>query len=441
MSLAENLLNSLSEENEISTMIANVNEEEHIIVNGNRTIIVPNSLKTIATTGERNVETVTFDCVRYWDGHDLSTFSIYLNYTLPNGVDGTYNAKDIKVYDEYYSFDWTIDETFTKKEGKIKISLLAKVVEDNIILQQWGSFINEDITVAPTLPVSIVEDPELDATEAKNNAERAALSASEARIYAEIAEKAAKKSEESASQVLPKVTSNDDGKILVVEDGEWAVDFPPTGSGTDANLAAIVSNHESRIKALENTISDALYKEIAITSFTNNKATVEIGSVVTAVTFSWTLNKTPEVISLNNISQTASASGGTTLSGLNLTSNTTYTLQALDEKGTMATATTSINFFNGIYHGVGATFDNFAFTKTLSDTKGRTFTVTAGEGQYIWYAVPSRLGTCSFNVGGFDGGFSLVDITSVTNSSGYSEEYYIYRSDNANLGDTTVKVS
>lgn len=80
-------------------------------------------------------------------------------------------------------------------------------------------------------------------------------------------------------------------------------------------------------------------------------------------------------------------------------------------------------------------------SKALQSNKAKTFDVTTGSGQYIWYAIPSRYGTPSFNVGGFDGGFSKVSTVSYTNPSGYTENYDVYRSDNANLGKKTVKVS
>ena len=55
-----------------------------------------------------------------------------------------------------------------------------------------------------------------------------------------------------------------------------------------------------------------------------------------------------------------------------------------------------------------------------------------------FYAVPTRYGDVSFNVGGFDGGYSKVATIEFTNASGYKENYDIYKSDNANLGNTTV---
>jgi hypothetical protein len=78
----------------------------------------------------------------------------------------------------------------------------------------------------------------------------------------------------------------------------------------------------------------------------------------------------------------------------------------------------------------------------LQNSKTYTFSINAGSGEYVYYAYPSRLGTATFTVGGFANGFSTIPSTlSVTNSNGYSENYYIYRSSNANLGSNTVVVT
>ena len=54
--------------------------------------------------------------------------------------------------------------------------------------------------------------------------------------------------------------------------------------------------------------------------------------------------------------------------------------------------------------------------------------------------VPTRFGVPKFTVGGFEGGFSLVATIDFTNSSNYTEPYNIYKSENSNLGNTTVNV-
>ena len=124
-----------------------------------------------------------------------------------------------------------------------------------------------------------------------------------------------------------------------------------------------------------------------------------------------------------------------------------WKLVATDEKGKTSEKTTSITFLNNVYYGVAprTEFYNSNFvtenlTKELRSNAKSSFTVTANEGQYIYYCQPTRMGECSFKVGGFDGGFTSFGTIEVRNGSGYKEDYYVYRSDNTNLGQTTVTV-
>lgn len=210
---------------------------------------------------------------------------------------------------------------------------------------------------------------------------------------------------------------------------------------TDGLMSA---SDKASLETMKGQIADLLYEPIAISSFTNNVNTVEIGSTVDTVTLSWKTNKTPLTLTLDGVALDA-ASTSHMLTGLGLVGNKSFTLKAADERGAAASRTTSVTFQNGVFYGVG-TAEAIAsgvssLKKVLSDSKARTFTVTAGEGEYIWYILPKRLGNCSFKVGGFDGGFSLHGTMGVTNESGYTEDYSVYRSDNASLGQTTVTVS
>ena len=64
--------------------------------------------------------------------------------------------------------------------------------------------------------------------------------------------------------------------------------------------------------------------------------------------------------------------------------------------------------------------------------------ITAGASDYLWFCFPTRLGTVTFYVGGFEGGFESPTTVAVTNAGGFTENYYCYRSTNTNLGATTV---
>jgi hypothetical protein len=208
-----------------------------------------------------------------------------------------------------------------------------------------------------------------------------------------------------------------------------------------------VSVSEERLQALEKNVADLMYEPITITSFKCSPSVAERGEK--AVTggvetlLSWTLNKKPERLRLN----------GTVLDSESLGSfgkvrvDTTWTLEATDDRGATDSKTTSITFVNAAYYGaaelsgpMGSAFI-LSLTKKLTDTRKRTITADAAAGQHIWYAVPVRLGACTFKVGGFAGGFDLVATVDFTNIYGYTEPYYIYRSSQTGLGETTVEVS
>ena len=195
-----------------------------------------------------------------------------------------------------------------------------------------------------------------------------------------------------------------------------------------------------------------LYKKIDITSFTNSVGNVEKGSEVSSAVFSWAINKTPTALTLKkgteNYSVQVSDSSKTLAFNPALTANSTFTLTATDSRSASDSLNSSINFLNGRYWGIGTvtSADNvnndfvLGLTKELASSRVKTFTVMAGAGQYIYYAIPSAFGTPSFFVGGFEGGFDLLKTFEFQNSKGYTESYNVYKSTNANLGNTTVEV-
>lgn len=215
--------------------------------------------------------------------------------------------------------------------------------------------------------------------------------------------------------------------------------FSNEGQAPDAKLTG------ERFTNIEKQIADILYEPITIKSFTNDVNTKEIGSYVKSIAFNWSFNKTPKTVKLDGVGMLPEFTGYSK-TGLNITENTTFTLEATDERDTVVTKTTSITFLNGIYYGIAAmpeALDSafvLSLTKNLRSTKHSSFTVNAYAGEYIYYCLPKRLGECSFSVGGFTGGFFLADTIAFTNASGYTEEYYIYRSDSAGLGKTTVNI-
>ena len=242
-------------------------------------------------------------------------------------------------------------------------------------------------------------------------------------------------------------TGGDTPTIEIGENGNWWINGVDTGCpSVSTEVTERLDNLQEAVDDLTDVVGDLSYEPIEITSFGHNAGVKEIGSTATSVTLSWALNKDPESQDIDGTPMSLDARQYT-IGTANLTGNKTYKLTVTDERGTSVSRTTTVTFLNGIYYGVGAVNadnTNNAFiqslTKVLSDTRVRDFTATANTGEYIFYCIPSRLGTPTFFVGGFEGGFDLLKNIAYTNPSGYEEDYAVYRSVQTGLGKTTVNV-
>lgn len=151
---AEELLNSLTED-QIAAYTADPASEEHIIVGADRIITVPDSLKRIAVQFDHNIETVTFDCPRYWDGHDMSKMAIYINYMRQDNVRGSYAATNVTIDetdDKIMHFDWTISGNVTEVKGNISFLICIKKTDDEgLETNHWNSELNQEMGVSQGL--------------------------------------------------------------------------------------------------------------------------------------------------------------------------------------------------------------------------------------------------------------------------------------------------
>ena len=204
----------------------------------------------------------------------------------------------------------------------------------------------------------------------------------------------------------------------------------------------VSDDHEGRLRTIESALDELMYKPITA-SLSLSRTLAEMGEIVTGLRATWSYNKSPTTQSFNGVTLANTVRSYDITD--TVTTNKSYTLRASDGKTTISPSV-GINFYNGKYYGATAipsTYDsNFILTLTKKLVNGRTgnFTVNCGAGQYIFFAIPARFGSPSFYVGGFEGGFGLVATISFTNSFGYKEDYNIYKSENGNLGNTTVEV-
>lgn len=150
MSLAEDLLNSLPEDQPAVTS-ADPATEPHIVINADKTITVPEELKRILVQHEHNIETVTFDCPRYWDGHDLSQMGLRIIFQRSDGHKEPHPVENLRIDesdDRMIHFDWTISGNTTFTSGNVKITVCAKLTNaEGVSEREWHTIPNQDLFV------------------------------------------------------------------------------------------------------------------------------------------------------------------------------------------------------------------------------------------------------------------------------------------------------
>lgn len=235
-----------------------------------------------------------------------------------------------------------------------------------------------------------------------------------------------------------------DQKILqysVSKDKVEYVDKPTGGEGgaSTAHDVSYTNTIDSSISNVEDALNKLLYVAIS-GSIYNNVGTVEKGTIVSSVTLSWSYNKTPT-------SQSLSTSGTPAIPALNIsdrsyvytnpiTSNKTFSLSYSDGK-TSPTTSTSVNFLNKRYYGVSSKTDvssQSALSLLVGDLSGELSSSRAqsrtlsGNNQYMYFMYPASFGLATFKVNGLQNTAWELSSVSFTNSKGYTENYYIYRS-------------
>jgi hypothetical protein len=151
MSQASELLNNT----ENQRIAASLGPEPHIVVGADRFITVPSVLKRLAVQGDHNIETVIFDCPRYWDDLDLYSMTVYVNYMLADGTPGSFRVENKNLDDidaNIFHFTWTISGNVTKINGKIRFLVCAKNVNEyGEIVNHWNSELNEEAYISKGL--------------------------------------------------------------------------------------------------------------------------------------------------------------------------------------------------------------------------------------------------------------------------------------------------
>lgn len=115
---------------------------QFIIDNDLRSIAVPERGIVAGVRGDKNVNRINFQMVRYYNGFDMSTFNIRVNYITPEGVPNYYEVTDSIAEGDMLYFTWLVDSDVTEVVGDISFVVHLFKIENEKVTQSYYTSIN-----------------------------------------------------------------------------------------------------------------------------------------------------------------------------------------------------------------------------------------------------------------------------------------------------------
>ena len=188
----------------------------------------------------------------------------------------------------------------------------------------------------------------------------------------------------------------------------------------------------SNIENVKQALDIALKKDFCLEYFTVSPATYDINNYLESLTVKWKFTKTPDKIQLIINNQTMEVTGDTIIIERKFTGDINLVIKGYCENEIIS-KNISIKAITPLYFGVSQ--DYYQNQKLLtSDTSGE-FTIQANKEDYIYMLVPFEV---ILSVNGIDGGFEKLTNIYINTQLGTTIKYYVYKSDYAGLGKTTV---
>lgn len=146
-----------STEEVLSTLLADdyIHSSIQFLIDENmRTVTVPPEGVVLGVTGDKDVNRINFKMVRFYDGLDLSTFQIRINYVNANGDANYYQVTDTAVEEDSILFTWLVSSDAAAYKGTVSFAARLYTVEDTIIKESF----NSTVATAEVLEGIIVDE-------------------------------------------------------------------------------------------------------------------------------------------------------------------------------------------------------------------------------------------------------------------------------------------
>lgn len=106
-----------------------------------RIVSVPTNGNVIGVVGDHNVNRVNFKMPRYYNGFDMSTFKVRINYENVIGETNYYTVNDLTIEDDYMLFTWLVANHACVSEGTVTFSVRMFKKDNNTIIQEFNTTI------------------------------------------------------------------------------------------------------------------------------------------------------------------------------------------------------------------------------------------------------------------------------------------------------------
>ena len=201
------------------------------------------------------------------------------------------------------------------------------------------------------------------------------------------------------------------------------------------NIPYIISDYED-IQTVKQALDKILKKPLTINSFSSDINVYDSGDYLNGFNLSWSISKQPTKLTLyvNNekINIDNTKSGTKNITG-KFIGNISIRLEA-QSSDEIVTRNLTIQPVIPLYFGTDS--DYTKDQKVLTASTSGTTTITAEANQFIYLITPFKI---TQFVNGFEGGFETLDPFTVTTKLNNTIKYYVYRSDYAGLGKTTIQ--
>lgn len=113
MATLEEVFNSMSDSDYIHDHV------QFIIDKNLRIISIPSEGTVAGVVGDKNVNRINFKMDRYYNGFDMSTFVVRINYINSKDNPNYYVVDDLTIEDDYILFTWLLDSDATYRNGNV----------------------------------------------------------------------------------------------------------------------------------------------------------------------------------------------------------------------------------------------------------------------------------------------------------------------------------